>query len=138
MRKFLLIVMLTFTLAACSTTNIATPNGPNQATLNVKATDQGYDSSTYEVPAGAEITVNFTNDAPQPHVFAVLKKGEHVTPPFQTKDEAKIMWKITAQTGETRSDIFKAPTVPGDYDIICPFPGHIEYGMKATLVVKAK
>ncbi|MGE5378697.1 MAG: sulfocyanin-like copper-binding protein [Bacteroidota bacterium] len=136
MNRFLLIVMFAFALTSCSSTNTATLDGPGQATLNVKATNQGYDASTYEVPAGANVTVHFTNDAPEPHVFAVLKQGEHVKPPFQVKDEDKIMWKITAQTGETRSDIFKAPTEPGEYDIICPFPGHLEYGMKATLVVK--
>ncbi len=136
MNKILLIVVVTFILAACSSTNKATLDGPNKATLNVKASEQGYDSSTYVVPAGADVTVNFTNDAPQPHEFAVLKKGEHVKPPFEKQDEAKIIWKLTAQTGETRSDIFKVPTEPGDYDIICTFPGHLEYGMKATLVVE--
>jgi len=138
MKNILLIVVFVLTLSACSSTNKAILDGPNQATLNVKVTGEGYDSSIYEVPAGAEITVHFTNDAPLPHIFAVLKRGEHVKPPFQATDEEKIMWKITAQTGETRSDIFKAPTEPGEYDIVCPFRGHIEYGMKATLVVKEK
>jgi uncharacterized cupredoxin-like copper-binding protein len=137
MNRIIFIVMFAFTLTSCiSSTNTATLDGPSQATLNVKVTGQGYDSSTYVVPAGADVTVHFTNDAPLPHIFAVLKQDEHVTPPFQPKDEEKIMWKITAQTGETRSDIFKAPTKPGKYDIVCPFPGHIEYGMTATLVVE--
>ncbi len=138
MKKILLIVMLALALSACGSTNKATLDGPNKATLNVKATEQGYDASTYVVPAGADVTVHFTNDAPMPHEFAVLKKGEHVKPPFQKEDETKIMWRLTSQTGETRSDIFKAPTEPGDYDIICTFPGHLEYGMKATLVVEGE
>ena len=138
MKKVLLIVVFALTLAACSSTNKATLDGPNKATLNVKATEAGYDASSYVVPAGADVTVHFTNDAPLPHEFAVLKKGEHVTPPYQKKDEVKIMWKLTSQTGETRSDIFKAPTEPGEYDIICTFPGHLEYGMKAKLVVEAQ
>jgi len=138
MKKILLIVVFAFALTACSTTNKATLDGPNKATLNVKATGEGYDASTYEIPAGADVTVHFTNDAPLPHEFAILKKGEHVTPPYQKKDEVKIMWKLTSQTGETRSDSFKAPAEPGEYDIICTFPGHLEYGMKAKLVVKEK
>jgi hypothetical protein len=138
MRNFLLIVMFAFTLTACSSTNKATLDGPNKATLNVSTNnnDQGYDSSTYEVPAGADITVNFTNSEPVPLVFAVLKQGEHVTPPFQAKDEDKIMWKLTSQTGETRSDVFKAPTEPGEYSIICACPWYIaENRLTAKLVV---
>jgi hypothetical protein len=143
MKKILLIVVLALTLTACSSTNKATLDGTNKATLNVSINNKGqgydYDSSTYEVPAGADVTVKLTNDAPVPLVFSVIKQGEHVTPPFQTKDEAKIMWKITAQTGETRSDIFKAPTEPGEYDIVCPCPWYLgENRLKAKLVVKEK
>ena len=129
MKKILLIVVFALTLTACSS---------SKATLNVTATNQGYDSSTYSVPAGAEITVNFTNNGAVEHVFTILKQGEHITPPYQTKDDDKVMWYIVAPPGETKSGIFTAPAEPGEYDIICPVPGHIELGMKATLVVKEK
>ena len=129
MKKIFLIVLFALTLAACSS---------NKATLNVTATHEGYDSSTYTVPAGAEVTVNFTNHSPVVHGFAILKQGEHVTPPFQTADKEKILWELAAQPGKTNSATFKAPTEPGEYDIICKVPGHLELGMKATLVVKEK
>ena len=124
MKKFLLIVVLALTLTACSST---------QATLNVTATTQGYDSSTYIVPAGAEVTVNFTNNGALEYAFIILKQGEHVTPPYQTIDNDKVMWYIVAPPGETKSGTFKAPDEPGEYDVFCP-----ELGMKATLVVKEK
>jgi plastocyanin len=129
MKKILLIVVFALTLTACSS---------NKATLNVTATDQGFDSSTYTVPAGAEVTVNFTNNGAEDHSFIILKRGEHVTPPFQTKDEDKILWYIVARPGETKSGTFRAPTEPGEYDTICPVPGDIELRIKATLVVKEK
>jgi uncharacterized cupredoxin-like copper-binding protein len=131
MKKSLVVAMcvLALVLTACG--------GPKKVTLNVTATDTGYDSTTYTVPAGAKVTLNMTNTGVLEHEFAVLKLGEHVTPPFGEKDEDKILWELDGvQAGTTKSDSFTAPTQPGSYDVICGIPGHIEKGMIATLVVK--
>lgn len=122
MKKILLIIVFALTLTACSS---------NKATLNVTATDQGYDSSTYAVPAGAEVTVKFTNNGASEYGFLILKQDEHVTPFSKAIDSDKVMWYIVAPPGETKSGTFKAPVEPGDYEIICP-----DLGVKATLVVK--
>ncbi|HSB01292.1 MAG TPA: sulfocyanin-like copper-binding protein [Anaerolineales bacterium] len=123
-----LILALSLVLAACSS---------NKTTLNVTATDTGYDSKTYTVPAGAEVKLNLTNTGAIEHEFAILKKGEHVTPPFGEKDEGKILWELDGvAAGTTKSGTFTAPTEPGEYDVICGIPGHIELGMTATLIVK--
>jgi plastocyanin len=129
MRKIFVIVVfvLGLTLTAC---------GPKQVTLNVTANDQSYDSSTYTVPAGAEVTVNLTNTGALAHVFDILKLGEHVTPPYKPTDQDKILWELVAKTGETQSGTFTAPTEPGEYDIICRVPGHMQLGMTATLIVE--
>jgi plastocyanin len=131
MRKILFSVVsvLVLTLTAC---------GPQKVTLNVTVTGQKpfYDSSTYMVPAGAEVTVNMTNPSGIAHVFSILKLGEHVTPPYQSADEEKILWELVAKAGETTSGTFTAPTEPGEYDIICRFPGHMALGMTATLIVE--
>ena len=129
MRKIFVIVVfvLALTLTAC---------GPKQVTLNVTANDQSYDSSTYTVPAGAEVTVNLTNNGALAHVFDILKLGEHVTPPYKPTDHDKILWELVAKTGETKSGTFTAPTEPGEYDIICRVPGHMQLGMTATLIVE--
>jgi len=122
------ILVLSLMLTAC---------GGNKATLNVTATDRGYDSPTYTVKAGAEVTVNLTNNGSLQHEFAVLNLGQHVDPPFGEKDEDKILWELDGvDPGTTKSDTFTAPTEPGSYDIICGVPGHIELGMVATLIVK--
>jgi uncharacterized cupredoxin-like copper-binding protein len=124
-----LVLALSLILTACAS--------PNKATLNVTATDKGYDSKTYTVPAGATVTLNMTNNGAVEHEFAILKLGEHVTPPFGEKDEGKILWELDGvEPGSNKSGTFTAPTEPGDYDVICGVPGHIELGMVATLTVK--
>jgi len=130
MKKILVVAMfvLALTLTAC---------GSNKVTLNVTATDTGYDSMTYTVPAGKEVSLNLTNNGVLQHEFAILKQGQHVTPPFGDKDEDKILWELDGvEAGKTKSATFTAPTEPGEYDIICGIPGHIELGMIATLIVK--
>ena len=116
---------------------VLTACGSGGATLKVTATDTGYDSTTYTVPAGAEVTLTMSNTGVTVHEFAVLKKGEHVTLPFGEDDEAKIYWELDGvEAGKTQSDTFTAPSEPGEYDIVCGLPGHIELGMSATLIVK--
>lgn len=123
-----LVLALSLILTAC---------GSNKNTLDVTATDTGYDSKTYTVPAGAQITLKMTNNGATQHEFAILKKGEHVTPPFGEKDENKILWELDGvDPGTTKSGTFTAPTDPGEYDVVCGIPGHIEQGMTATLIVK--
>jgi len=123
------VLALSLILTACGSSNTAT--------LNVTANDKGYDSKTYTVPAGAKVTLNMTNNGVVEHEFAILKLGEHVTPPFGEKDEDKILWELDGvEAGKTKSDTFTAPTEPGEYDVICGIPGHIEMGMVATLIVK--
>ena len=131
MKKILGVAVFVFALmlTACG--------GSNKVTLNVTATDKGYDSLTYTVPAGAQVTLNMTNNGVVEHEFAILKLDEHVTPPFGEKDEDKILWELDGVgPGTSKSDTFTAPTQPGEYDVICGIPGHIELGMKATLIVK--
>jgi uncharacterized cupredoxin-like copper-binding protein len=123
-----LVLALSLILTAC---------GSSKNTLNVIATDTGYDSKTYTVPAGAQVTLKMTNNGSTQHEFAILKKGEHVTPPFGEKDENKIFWELDGvDPGTSKSGTFTAPTDPGEYDVVCGIPGHIEQGMTATLVVK--
>ena len=123
-----LVLALSVLLTAC---------GSNKTTLNVTATDTGYDSKTYTVPAGEEVNLKMTNNGSTKHEFAILKKGEHVTPPFGEKDENKIFWELDGvEPGTSKSGTFTAPTEAGEYDVICGLPGHIEQGMTATLIVK--
>ena len=129
--------ILTSTVLVLALSLILTACGSKKTTLNVTTTDTGYDSPTYTVPAAGEVTLNLTNNGTIEHEFAILLLGQHVDPPFGEKDEGKIFWELDGvASGETKSDTFTAPTEPGEYDVICGIPGHIEMGMTATLIVK--
>jgi uncharacterized cupredoxin-like copper-binding protein len=41
-----------------------------------------------------------------------------------------------AHAGETIELVFTAPAEPGEYPIVCTFPGHCLLGMTATLVIR--
>ena len=131
MKKVVFLVLaLTLVLTACG-------GKPGTVTVKVTSTDTGYDSKTYTVPAGAEVTLSLTNTGSVVHEFAIIKLGEHVTSPFGEDDESKIFWELDGvDPGTTKTDTFTAPTEPGTYDVVCGIPGHIELGMVATLIVK--
>jgi len=132
MKKILFIAVLVLGLSLA-----LTACGPRSGTLNVLATDTGYDSKVYTVPTGASVTLHLTNNGSTEHEFAILKLGEQVSLPFSDDDEAKIYWELDGvPAGETKTDTFTAPSEPGEYSVVCGLPGHIEMGMVATLIVK--
>jgi len=100
-------------------------------------TDYAFSPNQFTVPAGAQVTVVAKNSGTVEHEFVIMKKGYAVTTPFGDKDEANIYWELEEiESGQTKSGIFTAPTEPGDYQVVCALPGHIENGMVATLTVK--
>lgn len=127
-----LVLALTLILTACGGGAAA-----NKVTLVITATESGYDSPTYTVPAGAQVAFTFKNTGNLEHNFDIIKLGQHVASPFTDADKDKIFWSLNSVAAQqSKSDTFTAPTAPGEYDIICSIPGHIEMGMLATLVVK--
>jgi plastocyanin len=127
--KFLVLALgFALLLSAC---------GGGGATINVTITDFAYTPNTFTVPAGAKVTLNATNKGAVEHEFAIMKLGTSVTPPFGDKDEANIFWELDEiGAGTTKSATFTAPTEPGEYEIICGLPAHIEKGMVGHLTVK--
>ncbi|MGE5251803.1 MAG: cupredoxin domain-containing protein [Bacteroidota bacterium] len=132
MKKFAkllaLVLSLAFMLAAC---------GGGGSTINVTITDFAYSPDTFTVPAGANVTLRATNKGAVEHEFAIMKLGTSVTPPFGDKDEGNIYWELDEiQAGTTKTGTFTAPTEPGQYEVVCGLPDHIEKGMVAKLIVK--
>jgi uncharacterized cupredoxin-like copper-binding protein len=77
--------------------------------------------STIQVPAGSPVVIRAMNHGPSPHVLAVQAPGGVV------------------QTGQIASGSMANLRLPalaaGQYQVLCPIPGHQQLGMQATLVV---
>ncbi len=127
----LLIVAALLTISACASTASAGAS----TTLNVDMTEFAYSPTTFNVPAGKEITLNLKNNGKVTHEFVIIKHGEKVTLPFDDDDEAKGYWEQEADAGKSVSVKFTAPSDPGTYTIVCGQPQHMEAGMVGTLTV---
>jgi uncharacterized cupredoxin-like copper-binding protein len=47
-----------------------------------------------------------------------------------------IYWEHELDTGKTEIVIFTAPEEPGEYQMVCGIPEHLEQGMKGLMIVK--
>lgn len=104
----------------------STTTGGSEAstTINLTAKDTKFDQSTITVPAGQQITINFTNDDDVIHNFAVYDKPDGNE--LYTGDLFK-------GPDVTKSDTFTAPATPGNYYFQCDV--HPDQ-MNGTLIVQ--
>jgi plastocyanin len=109
--------------------------GPKTATLRAEMTDFKFSPDRWSVPAGAKVTLTLANSGALDHTWILMKKGAAVTTPFGDKDASNELFKATVKAGETQTFNFDAPTDPGDYEVVCGEPAHLEQGMKGTLTV---
>jgi plastocyanin len=123
----ILVAIVAVGLSAC---------GPKTTTLDVEMKDFTFAPDKWTVPAGGEVTLNVKNTGSVVHEWVIIKKGETVDVPWADSDEAKIFWELDdVEPGDVKSVTFTAPTEPGDYQIVCGQPAHIEQGMVGTLTV---
>jgi uncharacterized cupredoxin-like copper-binding protein len=128
--QIIVVLSLVLALSACG-------GGGNKAKINVVITDEGYQPNQFTVPAGAQVTLTARNNGTTEHEFAIMQKDYKVVPPFGDKDESHIFWELDEiESGTTKTGTFTAPTQPGDYEVVCGLPTHIEKGMVGTLTVK--
>lgn len=132
----LLVLLPVLLLSACG-------GGQNQNEFTVSVEDEfNYSPSVLTVSAGQEVTIILNNTSTLEHTFNVLKAGEeieHVKEDVGDEEhlhEALIFDMHEVQPGESETASFTAPSEPGDYDIICVIPGHIDAGMVGTLRVE--
>lgn len=104
--------------------------------IEVSASDFAFTPTQWTIPAGQEITITFTNKGSVEHEWVLINKGEKATPPFNEDDEPKVFWEVEAEPGKTITETFKAPTEPGEYQVVCGTPTHLEQGMQANIVVR--
>lgn len=133
MKRTLLIgaMVLSFVLSACGGSNSPTTD------LNVTLTDFMFSPNQFTVPAGQKITLEASNSGAVIHNFVIMNIGETVGTEYTKDDEPNIYWKTELPAGASITTEFTAPTEPGDYEVICSTPGHVQAGMVAKMTVVA-
>ena len=101
--------------------------------IQAKMTDFAYTPNQWTVPAGKTITLSLTNNGSVEHDWVLMKSP--VTPPFGDKDSSNVVFSTKVAAGATDTVTFTAPSAPGEYEVVCDVPGHLEAGMSGKLVV---
>lgn len=109
--------------------------GPKSVTLDVEMKEFAFIPDHFTVPAGAKVTLKLKNTGALEHEFVIMVFGKEATLPFNEDDEANIYWEAELEAKETAVVEFTAPSEPGEYQVVCGTPGHLEQNMKGVLVV---
>ena len=97
----------------------APPAKPGVQRVTVTGVDFKFEPSTLRIPAGKAVDLVFQNQSSSsPHTFTI--EGTN--------------FELKADPGGTESGTLKG-LKPGTYQFICSIPGHLQLGMKGTLVV---
>ena len=129
-RFYSLVLLSAVFLASCGGA------GPS-TTIDVVFAEFTFTPNTFTILAGQEITLNAQNNGAVLHEFVIMKLGETVGEDFGAEDEENIYWEVEVDPGQSSSVTFKAPTEPGEYQIVCGTEGHYIAGMIGTLTVVA-
>ena len=132
MKKILFAVVLGLSLAlsACG------PAKPS-TTITVSLTDFQFQPANFTIPAGKEITLNATNTGAVAHNFVIMKLGTTAGELFDDNDLPNVYWEVQVDPGGKANVTFRAPSEPGDYQLVCRTPGHLAAGMTGTITVVA-
>jgi uncharacterized cupredoxin-like copper-binding protein len=101
--------------------------------IDAVATEYAFDPDSWTVPSGESVTMTLANEGDELHEWVIIEQGTTLE---QSGDftEEMVVWEIEADPGATESGEFTAPS-PGDHQIVCALPGHLEAGMEGTLEV---
>lgn len=106
-------------------------------TIDVTMTDFQFSPSSFTVPAGQEITVRSTNTGAVIHNFIIMHLGQSAGTEFDDDDIPNIYWETEIAPGGSVETSFTAPQEPGEYEVVCSTPGHVQAGMVGKLTVVA-
>lgn len=133
MRKRLVISLLLLipVLAACGGSNSA------KTSHSITLGDFAYTPNQLTVPAGREITLDAVNSGAVIHNFIIMNHGTSVGTEYTSEDDPNAYWKLEILAGGSTTATFTAPTEPGEYEVVCSTPGHLQAGMIGKLIVVA-
>ena len=106
-----------------------------QPTLRVQMEEFKFSPTHWKAPAGAEVTVSVSNHSAVVHEWMILKRDYQALAPFDDADRAQVYWQVKLEHDQHGEFTFTVPNEPGEYQIICSMPGHLELGMTGTLIV---
>lgn len=128
---------ITFTSSAVSFTVVAIPPYGPDMTFGIA----GMNNPTVIVPRGARVTVQFINaDSNEAHGWIVTTHeppftfGQTVIPAI-TGAFAGVLGNPTATGNGAETVTFQADNI-GNYQYLCPMPGHAQMGMHGAFVVR--
>ena len=112
--------------------------GPSTS-VSITMTEFTFLPNTLSVPAWQDITITVTNTGAVAHDLMIMKQGKEILGHDDLEDgRADAYWSQEAlEPGESLVSTFVAPTVPGEYQIVCGVAGHLEAGMVGKLIVVA-
>ncbi len=122
-------IVIVFLLPSCGVASAPSTE------IDVTLTDFQFSPNSFTVPAGKEITLNLRNSGSASHNFIIMSLGRTAGPEFDDEDLPNVYWKLELPAGGDSSTTFTAPQEPGDYEVICSIPGHIQAGMMGKLTV---
>jgi len=129
---FFMILVMSLMLPACGSST----SSPSTK-LDVTMTDFQFSPNQFTVPAGKEITLNATNSGAVIHNFVIMQKGKSAGTEFTEEDLPNVYWQVELDPGGSVNTSFIAPSDPGEYEVVCKTPGHVQAGMVAKLSVVA-
>lgn len=129
---FVLTIVVLLSLAACGG-SAAKP----QTEVDVTMTDFQFTPNQFTVPAGQEITLKAENTGAVIHNFVIMQLGKSAGDSFTDEDLPNVYWQVEVAPGGSADTSFVAPGDPGEYEVVCRTPGHVQAGMVAKLTVVA-
>lgn len=132
MKRIVFALVLLLTLSSCGG-GTASPKTDIKVTL----TDFQFVPNQFTVPAGQEITLEAANNGAVIHNFVIMNLGQSVGTEYTKEDDANVYWKLELAAGGSTDTTFTAPKEPGEYEVVCSTPGHVQAGMMGKLIVVA-
>jgi uncharacterized cupredoxin-like copper-binding protein len=108
--------------------------------LEVTTTDFQFSPNSWTVPAGAEVSIDITNDGAVVHEWVLMQPGVTIESEAdlpETEEELLadfVNVEEEVEPGATTTLTFTAPTA-GTYQVICAIEGHFAAGMEGELNV---
>ncbi len=109
----------------------AAGGGSGGTSASVGAAEFAFDPADVSLTAGAEATVELTNNGAVQHNWTVLKAGEEIAAESEF-DESMVLAAVD-NTAPGESNSVSLTLEPGDYQVICTIPGHFDAGMTGTV-----